>query len=162
LVGAGLVVAVLIFYFATVYWEKDRRSHFTAYFLKTVPDMQKFYGAEKPKIIEVDDGIVGYATDYPTMSWLGFTLDPQAVEAKRKGHLLDLAVERGFDRLSSVNYFNATGLNTKTPPSVIKDKLSHTFFLSPKEAEPYSFHVEYVSPNGFTAVIRITRQTVSR
>lgn len=82
-----LTAGLVVLFFANVYWNKDSKSHFTNFFTSKVPQIREYYASQNPKLIEVDDGIIGYATDFPTMSWLGFTLDVEAVKAKMNGNL---------------------------------------------------------------------------
>jgi len=65
------------------------------------------YGAKAPRVVEVDDGIVGFATGFRTLSGFGFAADPELLAAIRAGRLLPLARARGFDRVASLVYLPA-------------------------------------------------------
>lgn len=62
------------------------------------------YGAKPPRVVEMDDGIVGFATGFHTLSGFGFAADPELLAAIRAGRLLPLARGRGFDRIASLVY----------------------------------------------------------
>ncbi|HEX2957199.1 MAG TPA: hypothetical protein VHO70_10215 [Chitinispirillaceae bacterium] len=57
-------------------------------------------------IVEFDDGIIAYSLPIPSMGGLGFTLDHEALEAKRHGELLSIAFNRGFNVFTSLNYMS--------------------------------------------------------
>ena len=56
------------------------------------------YGDSPPRLIEYDDGIVAYATGFPTMSGLGLTLDREAHEAMEIGDFHRLWTWEAFCR----------------------------------------------------------------
>jgi hypothetical protein len=130
-------------------------ANYEKFFVETTPNLVQYYAPEKPKLIEVDDGAITYSTNFPAMSWLGFTLDVEGVEAKNKGQLLSLAVARGYDRIASLNYFDARGLDPSTPSDVIAERLGKTFFMGPKDVAPFSFRVEFVAKDGRFAIIHV-------
>jgi hypothetical protein len=59
---------------------------------------------EAPSILEFDDGILSYALSVPGMAGFGLAADTEAVDAKRRGGLLDLAYSRGFRTIASLYY----------------------------------------------------------
>ncbi len=62
------------------------------------------YGASPPSIVEVDDGIVSFATGFRALSAFGFAADRELVLALRDGRLAEVARARGFDRVASLVY----------------------------------------------------------
>jgi hypothetical protein len=56
------------------------------------------------KIIEFGDGLVNFALNIPTMHGFVFAADPQALHALQSSTLLELALKRGFDVITSFNY----------------------------------------------------------
>lgn len=105
------------------------------------------YGRELQKIvsggfIELDDGIISYVyPDVPALGGLGFTLDRQALEAKERGELLDLAYQRGFRWLASSKYINTT-------EALSGDLVGSFSSLLPKEKlDHWNFKVVYTDPS---------------
>ena len=70
------------------------------------------YGEHQPRIIEVDDGIVGFATRFHTLSALNLTTDKDLHRAIREKRLLAIARERGYDRIASLVYLPSRGDRT--------------------------------------------------
>lgn len=153
--AALLIGGLAVVCFVNAFWGKQFKSHYVKFFTETTPSLIEYYAPQKPKLIEVDDGAITYSTDFPAMSWLGFTLDVKGVEAKNKGQLLGLAVSRGYDRIASLNYFDARGLDPSTPSDVIEERLGKTFFMSPKDVAPFLFQVEFVAKDGHFAIIHV-------
>ena len=58
------------------------------------------------RVFEVDDGIMGYALEAPTMNALGLSVDREAQRYFAADRCFDVAYERGFDVLSSVTYWS--------------------------------------------------------
>lgn len=74
-------------------------------------------------IIEFDDGIISYALDVPAMSGLGFTLDAEALAAKREGRFLELARQRGFTVLAAYNYLPHLPQSVFRDPAMMREAL---------------------------------------
>jgi hypothetical protein len=147
------VAGLLLFYFVNVL-QGDQNRTFTQFLVERAPKLQQFYAGQEPKIVEYDDGIISYATGFPSMSGLGFTLDAEGVTAKRANDLLALAYRRGHDRIMSFSYFNPAGLALDSESDFVAEKLGATFFLHPPEVAKYNFQVEYLSEDGRFAVIQ--------
>ena len=98
-----------------VFWGFHRRpayhERFISFYLVEAPQIRAHYGRRQPRIIEYDDGIIGYDTGFPTLSGLGFTLDKEAYEAKVTGDFFRLALDRGFDRITTLVYANLADRN---------------------------------------------------
>lgn len=149
-----LSVFFVLIFFRFVYWNPDHNQRY-AEFLAHSSNILQHYGDELPKLIEFDDGIIGYATDYPTLGGLGFTLDIEAMHAKQEERLLQLAYHRGYRRLASFNYFLAYELDEKSDSAFIAEKLNETHFLTPVETAPFTFSIEYKSEDGRFVIIRM-------
>lgn len=153
LVEMAVVAGLVVVFFLNDYWG-DYNNTFTRFLTERAPELKQYYAGQSPKLLEYDDGIIAYSTDFPTMSGMGFTLDAEGVGAKKANQLLALAYVRGYDRIASSSYFNASGLTPDTPSAEIAERLGKTFFLFPPEVKLYKFHVEYTSADGHFAVIR--------
>ncbi len=75
-------------------------------------------------ILEFDDGIISYALDLPAMGGLGFTLDPEAFEAKEKGNLLELAHRRGYNVFASFQYYPRMPKAALTNPDALREAMA--------------------------------------
>lgn len=148
-----LVVVVAVF-FVFIFRDPDYNSHYARFYLEEAPKVRAFYGENTPRIIEVDDGIIGFATGFPTMAGFGFALDQQAAACKQAGMLLPLAYSRGFDRIASYNYWNAQKAFAAGPAvatQIFRDRM--TFVAGIDRA---ALEIEYRSPSGRFVVFRIT------
>jgi hypothetical protein len=96
-------------------------------------------------LLEFADGIIGYALTMPTMGGIGFTLDKEAVQAKVRGGLLDLAYRRGFRAFASLAYFTLPPADDKDPAKV--QRAAESFFLlNGQGPERWDFRVVYRDP----------------
>jgi hypothetical protein len=107
-------------------------------YLRDAARLRAHYGAERPQLVEYDDGIVAFATGLPSMSGFGFTDDVGAARARRAGRLLELARERGFDRLASLAYAPAIDAD--------RDRAAVRMAEACLGVEDAGFEVEYRSP----------------
>lgn len=98
------------------------------------------------RLVEYDDGIISYSLDVPTMSGLGFALDKEALQAKKEGKLLDLARQRGFEYVTSLNYM---------PNDIIK-----AWFLG-GEAKKWNFNLFLEDPKSGLRIYRFSRLSLS-
>lgn len=56
-----------------------------------------------------DDGVVAFATGFPTTSGTRLAIDPEGAMASAEGRFEQLLAERGVDRVTSLHYLNARG-----------------------------------------------------
>jgi hypothetical protein len=105
------------------------------------PALKRLYPTP-PALYEYDDGIVAFSTGFPTLVTKGYTLDPEAFNAYRAGHLTPLALSRGHNRFVSVSYFGVGQLDTRSTSDEIGG------FLKLPDVPPGShFSVEYRRDN---------------
>jgi hypothetical protein len=57
-------------------------------------------------IVELDDGIVGYSLENPTINAFGFSLDKDAMKNKKEGKLFDVAINRNYNGFASLTYMS--------------------------------------------------------
>jgi hypothetical protein len=88
-----------------------------AYFIDA-PALRQLY-AQPPSLYEYDDGIVTFSTGFPTLVTKGYTLDPEAFDAYRRGDLTRLALARGHDRFVTVSYLGLGNLDTNSSSAEI-------------------------------------------
>jgi len=94
---------------------------------------ERLEGESVPYLLSFDDGIVAWALPYPVMS-RSLLLDPEAFRAMRHENkcVLEVALERGYDRVTSIDYWRPeqlkaafrlskrVGERTACPPEVMK------------------------------------------
>ncbi len=140
-------------FYSFVYRSENYNSHYANLFNQR-NEIRDFYGNDTPKIIEIDDGIIAYSTGFEAMSGLGFALDKEAMLAKEEHRLLYIALERGFNRIATLNYFNWKGvtmdMSSMDIHTAIKDNM-----LNIPGLDDMDLKVEYISMNGNFAIIYI-------
>jgi hypothetical protein len=139
----GVAVAASVALFLLLGAPADYHRRYSDFYFDEAPEVRDFYGVVRPRLVTFDDGIDAFALDVPSMSGTGLALDRAGIEALERGELLDLAYDRGFDRMSSVVYFDATGLTPSTPPEDVRARVRE--FLPAQDVERFDFHVEYAS-----------------
>src|SRR5207244_1800874 len=95
----------------------------------------------EPRFLEIDDGIFAFSTHYPCISGMGLGLDPAAVDSFRRHQLFSVAAARGYDRLASVMYVFARGIDPLPPSDVLWPWFRGV--LSPLDGARFNFHIEY-------------------
>lgn len=98
----ALCSAVLVFF---VRWHRHPtyNQDFRDLMLQSAPEARAHYGGKPPKVLEIDDGVVGYALDVPSHACF-LALDPEGFRARKEGRLLELAWQRGFRHVASALY----------------------------------------------------------
>jgi len=95
------------------FWKLHRMlewgSDYAVFCLGQAEKVVQHYGANPPKLISRDDGIVAFATGFPTTSGTRLAIDPEGAAADADGRFEQLLAERGVDRLTSLHYLNARG-----------------------------------------------------
>ncbi|MDD5367451.1 MAG: hypothetical protein PHQ40_00335 [Anaerolineaceae bacterium] len=93
-------------------------------------------------IVEIDDGVISYSLDIPTMSGSGLNLDRAAFEARRNGDLLGTAYNRGFNVIGVVNpdYFVYTN-SMLVDDSMIREGLK--VFLPTEQLNQWQYRIIY-------------------
>jgi hypothetical protein len=140
-VGAASVLAVACF--ALLGRPADYHRRYADFFFDEAPRVREAYASGEPKLFAFDDGIDAYALGFPSMSGTGLALDRAAVDADERDELLQLASRRGFDRISSLVYFDASGLTPATPSDELRRRLRG--LLGREDVDAFDFRVEYVS-----------------
>ena len=124
----------------------DYHRRFADFYFDEAPHVRAAYASERPGLLAVDDGIDAFSLGFPSMSGTGLTLDHAAVDAQKRGELVQLAQRRGFDHISSLVYFDASGLSPATPPDVVRAKVQA--LLPDQHLDNLDFRVQYVSAPG--------------
>ncbi len=139
------LICLLVF----VIMHRRARYHdnYIRFYFDEAKQIQTYYQDNPPQILEYDDGIIAFSLRYPTMSGFGFALDQEAFVEAQNDRLVDIAFERGFDRITSLSYKNFSQTNAKDPEMV--------WFLP---VDRYKFIVEYASPDHFFGIIQIDKE----
>ncbi|MBA3547945.1 MAG: hypothetical protein H0T76_15790 [Nannocystis sp.] len=139
----ALCQAGVLAYFFRAHHHPRHQEQLASFYYDEAPRVRAFYGDTPPRLLELDDGIVGYATGFPAMSATGLALDARAARAMQTGRLPDLAIARGFDRFTSLFY-----LDTLEGMASGKDK----------RAARWRFTLEYYAADPRFAVYRLQRR----
>jgi hypothetical protein len=147
--AAGLLsVAVVLVYFVVLQRKHDYNQNYARFFLDEAPRVVAHYKGERPRFLSKDDGIVAFATGFPTMS-LALALDPEGARSFLAGRHGELALARGFDRFTSFDYMNLSApLSSRLVKHIVRD-----FGLS--SADNYKFTTEYRSPAARFGVVPV-------
>lgn len=124
------------------------------FYYDEAPRIREYYrarGGELPKLVEYDDGVVSFATGFPAMSGFGLALDTEAMAAKQDGRLMTLALERGYNRVASINYVQLT----KPGPLSSDDAWQAYKWIKKPERNGLSFVPEYHSPASGFAIFEV-------
>lgn len=88
-----------------LYWGSD----YADFCLNRSAKLIEHYAGAPPKLLSRDDGVVGFATGFPTTSGSRVVLDPEAADAHGAGRFEQLLAERGVDRATSQHYLSTRG-----------------------------------------------------
>jgi hypothetical protein len=95
------------------FWNLHRQmtwgSDYAAFCLGQAERVIRHYGSERPKLLSRDDGVVAFATGFPTTSGMRLAIDPEAAQASDEGRFEQLLTRRGVDRITALHYLNARG-----------------------------------------------------
>lgn len=108
LVGACIAISVL--FFLRLHRHPDYHDRYARFFFSEAPRLRERFDTDSLKLVEVDDGIVSWATGFCALSGTGLGLDVEGVSALWHDRLLELAWARGFNRLTSLVYLGADDL----------------------------------------------------
>jgi hypothetical protein len=144
----GLCAALAVAVFVTLGRPERYHQRFADFHVDEAARVRAFYGDEPPKLLAWDDGADAFSLGFPSMNGRVLMLDREGIEAYEDGRLLALAVERGYDRFSSVQYLDADGLTRTTPSAQIRRRLEE--FFPGEDLRPFEFSAEYAGRPGLT------------
>lgn len=94
---------------------------------------------EHPRLVEYDDGIIGYSLGFPTIHGFGFVADYEGYRAKRRGEFLHYCRLRGFNVIASVQYIV---LNSRDVSSdAIRESLRRLVWFQGEDLDRYDFEL---------------------
>ena len=153
------LVALTLLTFVGLQRQPAYHVRYSEFYFDEAPRLRAFYGRERPRLLSYDDGIVAFATGFPTMSGIGLALDIDAIPHVRNGALANLAVQRGYDRFTSLVYIDMRELSR---PGVSSDQIARWIpnkFGGLKAPDRYRFEVEYRSADGRFVIVRVGPRT---
>ncbi len=109
--------------------------------------------AEHPgvKLVEFDDGFIGYSLNIPAIHGMGFLLDYQGYLAWRRGRLLEYCHHRGFDTIASMQYIRP---GRKSVSSDELRTILNVYELRSENLGDYTFEVVFFHQATGTSFIR--------
>jgi hypothetical protein len=143
--------ACVVFIFAHFHRQLGYHQKLADFYFDEAPKVRAYYGDPMPKFLEDDDGIIAYSLGAPTMS-MGLGLDPEGAAALSHGDLLELALERHYDRLTSLVYVTGEKLGTAPSPGDLKKWAKDVVTLD--DSKPYKFALDYRSSDGQFAILK--------
>jgi len=144
--------AAVILYFLRFQITFDYHDKYAGFYFDEAPKVRAHYVARSPKLFSRDDGIVAFATGFPTMNAMGLTVDTEA-HRMGPGRLGDIALARGYDHITSLVYYRFGALSTDSPPEDVS-KWVEAQVRNLKRPGRYDFTVDYRAQGMNFAIIR--------
>ena len=131
---------------------------YAQFFNEEAPRIRAYYEArgDSPKLLSNDDGIVAFATGFPTMS-TGLALDSEGVRHLRAGTLFELAQKRGHDRLTSL-YYGDFSRFSGTPGS--RQHFARRWRI--RNPDRFEMELEYSAPHLGFGIVRVQQRLAPR
>ncbi|MBO0866055.1 MAG: hypothetical protein J2P16_13390, partial [Mycobacterium sp.] len=145
-VAVGILGALCLAGFLVLGHRDGYHERFAAFALHASPGARSFLRTADPhgaQLLAVDDGIDAWELDLPALSGTGLMLDHAAEQARTQGRLVDVAVARGDDHVSSVAYVDTRRLGTHPSSREIAARLQS--WLPGQNLGGFEFTVEYRS-----------------
>ncbi len=162
LVAAGIagVVCLQIILYMFLHYHGDYHEKLWRFYYEDSRVVEEFYGGKDVRFLSFDDGIVAFSLPYPVLSGTGLNLDLAAAEAFAQGRLLDLAMERGHDRLVSLSYSNTIGLTGFSSTDEILARLPYWKKIH-ADGTGYRLRMEFFVPPGMFGVVSAEKELVA-
>ncbi len=154
--AAVILCAVTLLFFARLHRTADYHKKYADFYFDIAPGVRTYLAKAQDTegVFSVDDGIVAFALDTPTMSGTGLVGDSEMVAHAQARTTGNLAVERGFNLFTSLVYYDVSRFTASTAPEAVGRWMSVPFRL--KQPQNYDFEVAYRAPEGGFALIRVT------
>jgi hypothetical protein len=152
-----VVVALTIGVFLTLHRQPGYHRRYADFYYDEGPRVRAHYAGREPRLVCYDDGIVAFTTGFPTMSGFGLNLDVEASAALREARLLRLALDRGFDHVTSLVY--ATMSIPELADGSAAGARSYVRRLAHREdLSGWCFSTDYYSAPSRFAIVRVARK----
>jgi hypothetical protein len=145
--------ALLIILVLAIFFYVHRRSEyhwlFADFYFNEAPAVRDFYSnrGEPPLVIEVDDGLIAFATRFPMISGTGLMLDVEAADALRQNRFAALALARGYHRAASLVYMTPKGVR-QGPGNLNPEDTAARVDLFRQRWPLCPWQAEYISSSG--------------
>jgi hypothetical protein len=127
---------------------------FASFYFDEAPRVRATFAANPPRLLELDDGIVAYATGFQAMSATGSGLDLDAARAFEQGTLLQLALARGFDHVTSLVYLDFAALGEEASPEALRTLMARSSVNLSKAAE-HRLQLAYRAKHGRFGIVKV-------
>jgi hypothetical protein len=155
-VGASAAVALALSGVQLAYFWKLHRllpwgKAYAAFCLEQAPRVVAHYAGAPPSIISRDDGVVPFATGFPTTSGTRLALDIEAAKAASEGQFEPLLERRGINHLTAFHYNSMTGFRVRERSARVQT-FAESVLLAPPQR---TYEVEYV--HGSFGILRAAK-----
>jgi hypothetical protein len=134
-------------------YPKGYHRRYVDFYFEEAPRVRRRFRDAPPKLLELDDGIVSYATGFPAMSATGLVLDLEAARAAQSGWLVELALSRGFDHVTSLVGVDFSSIGPQTSPAALRGFISRIGAGIGRAAEhPLTLVYRSPPPSWFTII----------
>jgi hypothetical protein len=155
-VGLSLVLTIL--FFTQIFWNPTHNELHRVFFLNASEVKGHFEGVDV-KMIEFDDGIITYSTDFTALSGFGYSVDKEAARAMEHEQFFDLAYKRGYRYITSLYYFGDRFDYSTSSNEISRYFSSKLDTFHQKDLSEYSFTVAYKALDGRFSMIEMKKIT---
>lgn len=153
-VWMGIWTALTLLYFAKFHRQTGYHALYARFLHEEAPRIRAYYEArgDSPKLLSDDDGIVAFATGFPTMS-TGLALDSEGVRHRQAGTFFELAQKRGHDRLTTL-YYGDFSRFAGTPRS--RRYFARRWRI--RDPDRFEMELEYSAPHLGFGIVRVQQR----
>jgi hypothetical protein len=110
------------------------------------------------RLIDLDDGIFGFALEGGALSGLGLCLDAEAAAARRRGALLDLAHDRGYRRIAVARYVDLRRIGR----DAASEEIERLLWVLPVDGDRFELEIEHLAADRSYAILGFRRRAAER
>jgi hypothetical protein len=155
------VASLSLAIFFVVQRTPDYHAKFRDFYFREAPELKRRFAGRLPRLFSTDDGIVGFATGFPTMSATALMIDAEAEQAALENRLGELALERGYDLFTGLGYIDFHGFVEPNSRQLSASWMSANLARYLRQPGAYQYALEYLSKDGSFGLLRVTpRSTV--
>jgi len=120
-------------------------------------DFRDFLQKQKVKLIDCDDGILGWVGEAPSMSGTGLALDLEAIRARQSPTgLMPLAMNRGYNHAGTLVYVDNVRPKSNSPSEIGKWMNRTGAFTQLGPVKNYDWRIVYQTPKREFVLMRAT------
>jgi hypothetical protein len=127
---------------------------YASFYFEEAPRVRAAFAANPPRLLELDDGIVAYATGFQAMSATGSGLDLDAARAFEQGKLVPLALARRFDHVASLVYLDFAALGEEATPEALRTLMVRSS-VNLREAAEHRLQLAYRAKRGRFGILKV-------